>query len=232
MSKKQISDVVKTAIVMHEQKKVVNKIVRETINEELKVKTLVEHYLSEGPLSNVWAGLKGAAGAIGQGIQQTAGGAVAAARQASAANQAQAQKKAALDQINTLSKEVAKTRQKFTQDVLKNTQNLNAYHDSVLGLAQGFQQAAQSLGNDPELSRLKQQVDQAIGNLYYDLTSEKEHIDVFLKDLRGVGEKGSSATQGYKAKQAADKQRGAESKEYGNSMTGRARAATNRVPRK
>lgn len=194
LTKGQLKEVVSKAIELKSKKNIVKEAMVSQIREQIKVAKLTESLLTEGPLSNMFAGIsgaaKGGAGAI-KGAGQQIGQAVAGVGQAAKAKamqavdqsrQADAAKEAKTNLVNFF-KNTSKTKEKFSQEKLKNATLINQYHDSVVALNNALEQA-QSFLSQPEAQKFSEEVKNIVNNLYYDLTSEKEGIDVFLKTLK------------------------------------------------
>jgi hypothetical protein len=163
-----------------ESKKIVTEALKLQITEQIKVRSKINSILSEGPMDGVWDKLKSAGSAIGNkmGLGGQAGQLM--------------QQTGAKDQANQVSQElmklVAKTnqhRQKFLSSILKNSQTLDQYHNLVTGLVQAYQENQSMVG--PTGPQLVKQIQDAVGNFVYDLKSEKEQIDMFLKQIQDAG---------------------------------------------
>ncbi len=216
-----IKEAIKKAILIHERKKFVNAIMKEEILAQKKVLRLTESLLNEGPLSNVWQGLKGGAQALGKGVMdstQAFGNAYASGK---AHAQAQGQMKAATNQIQTALKSVATARQKYSQEMLKNAEVVNLYHDAVLNLHTSWQQIQPLLSQNPNVvEKFEGEVMNTIGQLKYDLESEKDQLNAFLDGLKKEAGSDKTADAGLGARKAAQKSRDDEAKESGNSSAG------------
>lgn len=234
MTKDQLKEVVSKTLEIAKKKKIVKETMLVHIKEQKEVRDLTEKLLNEGPLSNMFRGVagaaKGAAGQVGQLAGQAAKSAGQAAKQAvgkvgqagqSVAQAAKAQAVKSMEQgraadmakelKTTLSnsfKNASKAKEKFSQEKLKNAGLINQYHDSVVNLTSALEKA-KSVLSQPELEKFSQETQNTINNLYYDLTSEKDGIDVFLKTLRDsipqLAGKTSGANAVKAAKKAADK---------------------------
>jgi hypothetical protein len=93
--------------------------------------------------------------------------------------------KRAAQELTKLLGKVNQYRQKFNSSILKNSEAMNGYHDLVLNAVQMYQQTQNMLG--PFGQQLVRQIHDAVGNLVYDLKSEQEQIDTFLKQLKDAG---------------------------------------------
>lgn len=208
LTKKQLKEVVSKAIEYKSQKHVIKEAMIVQVKEQITVRNLAESLLTEGPLSNAFRGISGAL----QGGAQAAGKAVAGIGQAAKAKamqsveQGRAQDKAKemRSQISTFFKNAAKAKEKFSQEKLKNATLVNQYHDAVVNLNTALEQIKPHL-SEPEAEKFGQEASSAINNLYYDLTSEKEGIDVFLKTLRDSVPKLQGKNSGTNAVKAAKK---------------------------
>lgn len=180
------------------------KVLKENLKEQVKVKMLSEHYLNEGPLSNAWENIKSAGSSMmnrltgGDKPDPTAGAGV------------DEQTKKVAQELSKLVGKVNQTRQKFNASILKNSEAVSHYHDLVLSLWQMYNQNAQMLG--PHGQQISRQVNDAVGNFQYDLNSEKEQIDTFLKSLKGNKKTGvpDATSLGASAKASAQERRAAE----------------------
>ncbi len=222
LTKEQLKEVVSKAIEIKSQKNIIKETMIHEVREQIKVRALTESLLTEGPFSNVFRGIKGAVqgagqqvGAAAKSVGQAAGTAVKNVGQAAKAKAAQAvQQGQAADQAKEIKtnlsntfKSAMKAKEKFSQEKLKNTGLINQYHDSVVALNNALDQAKGVL-SQPEVETMGQQVQSTIENLYYDLTSEKDGIDVFLKTLRssvpGLSGKQAGANAVKSAKKSAN----------------------------
>lgn len=194
MTKDQLTDALKESIILHEKKKMVDRIVKNKIQEQVHVRNLCKSLLTEGPMSNMWQGVKNAGRAFAGGVQGGAQG----AQQSVARGQMQDQAKQAQKMVSQAVKQVERAKSKFTQETLKNAGLINQYHDAVLRLVQINQQVEKLLPG-PQLAQLQNQLQQSIGQLQYDLESEKSGIDTFLQSLSKAqpGKKGEQSGQSY-----------------------------------
>lgn len=163
-----------------EHKKLVTEVLKFKIQEQINARNTAAKLLSEGPMANMWDKIKGAGSAIGQSM----GFGGQAGQQAQAVGVDENSKRASQELTKTLSK-VNQFRSKFNGSTLKNAEAMNGYHDLVLNAVQMYQQYQHMLG--PFGQQLVRQIHDAVGNLVYDLNSEKEHIDAFLKQLKQAG---------------------------------------------
>lgn len=161
-------------------------ILKEELIVSIKTQTanykLVESMLSEGPFSNVWHGIKNAGASALNKIKTIGDKTPLATGQVSQEEQS----KAYSGEMMKFIKKAHQTRQQFKSQVLKNAEIINAYHDAVAQTWQSFNHVANSLG--PHSGQIQSQVDELVSNLKYDLESEKEQIQSFLKvlgDLKG-----------------------------------------------
>lgn len=169
LNESQVRVIAKQAMLLAEKKKYAKMVLREALMEQKHSKRLIENLLMEGPLSNVWGGIKSAIG----GAASAWGGAKDVARD-SGAQKAQTEMIKAVKQAQSL-------RQKFNNQILKNAEIINQYHDAVVNALAMYQQIGGGLG--PAAQKVGEEVNQLIGNLYRDLDSEKEGIDNYLKSL-------------------------------------------------
>lgn len=193
ITKAQLKEAVKKGIQINERKKFIYETVKNQISEQIEVKNLIESKLNEGPLSNVFAGAKSAASAATSGLKNTMGNVSAAFKQGSAEQQQKSQQQQLLKQKQEQQKQVQKavadaiknvssSRNKFNQEILKNTNLVNQYHDSVVNLNAVIDQAKRVM-SEPEAQKLDAERTMALGQLYQDLDSERKGINIFLKDL-------------------------------------------------
>lgn len=185
ISESELKEAFKKAILIHEKKKLVKKIVKEQLEEQIVVAKLCENFLKEGPLTGVWQGLKQGVQTFGGGFKQALAGGhqafVQAQMQAQAQKQAQQATQAAQKQLQAAFQAVSRAKQKYNQEILKNAQTLNAYHDSVVNLYQTFENVKNNLG--PAMQQMSQDVMMTVGQLKSDLTSEKSQIEAFMNQL-------------------------------------------------
>jgi hypothetical protein len=186
ITKTQFKEAIRKGVQINERKKFIYETVKAQIADQVETRNLIESYLTEGPLSTAFAGLKGAAQGAVSGAKSAFGQTKQAFSQAAAAQQAKDAQSQALKQaqksVADAMKNVSSTRNKFSQEILKNAGLVNQYHDAVVALKQAADQAKQSL-SQPEAQRIDSEATVALGQLYQDLNSEKSGIDVFLKDL-------------------------------------------------
>ena len=178
-SKKQLKEALVESLIISKKKSLVDRIVKEQLNEQAKVLGLTKSLLTEGPLSSMWQGLKGA----GRGLVGGAKGAVQGAQQAMAQGAAQDQGKQAQKTVIQALKTVEKTRGKFNQETMKSADLVSQYHDAVVNLVNVLNQVKGMVG-PMELAQLKNDVDQSVGQLYNDLVIEKQGVEGFLKSLQ------------------------------------------------
>ena len=193
ITKKKLKEIVAEGIMMHQKKQFVDRVVKEQINEQIKVHRLANHYLNEGPLSSMWqgaksagAGLAGAAKGLAQGAKGAMQQAAAGAEQGRAQQQAQNQVQQAQKELMKFVSAANKAKDKFTQETLKSSQLLSNYHDAVSQMVQAYQQLAPQLGAEAE--RIKDEIDRMKDQLKQDLQSEKEGVESFLKTLGQEGQ--------------------------------------------
>ncbi len=163
-----------------ESKKIFTETLKLQLVEQIQTRDRINSILSEGPLDSVWGKLKDAGAAIGNKM-----GLAGAVGQ-------KAQDTGAKEQANQVSQELMKMigktnqqRQKFQASILKNSQMVDTYHNYVTDLVQAYQQAQHALGTSG--AQIVKQVQDAVGNFVYDLKSEKEQLDMFLKQIQDVG---------------------------------------------
>lgn len=228
LTESQLKETIKKAIVIHEKKKLVKKIVKEQLQEQCTVSGRIDFLLTEGPLSGVFSGIKQGAGALAQGAKQAFQGAGQAFMQGQAEEQARKQaqqaQQAAQKQLQTAMQSVAKAKQRYNKEILKNAETLNSYHDTALNLYQTYNSVANQLG--PAAEQLGQDVKMTLGQLHYDLSSEKSQIDSFIQQLqKSTPELQIGGTGGYgaAAKAQTQKQRDEEAAQSGGSMQYRAK---------
>lgn len=158
-------------------KKMITEAVKVTLKEQVDARNTAQTLL-EGPLANVWDKLKGAGSAIGQkmGIggapQQQMPGADDRSKQAS-------------QELTKIIGKINQYRQKFNSSILKNSESMNGYHDLVMNAVQMYNQSQGVLG--PFGAQISRQIQDSVGNLVYDLKSEKDQIDTFLNTLKQAG---------------------------------------------
>lgn len=210
-------------IMEHRQKQILKETMVKEIKGQLSTKMVVESLLKESPLAGVWQGLRGGAQALGKGVADAAQAFGNARAQGKAASQAQAQTKAAVAQMTSALKASTQARQKFQAEILKNAENVNAYHDAVVGLFQTWQQIQPMVASNPSMvEKFNQEVMNSVGQLQVDLESEKEQLDAFLKVLNKSAPQSDWAASDVK--KATQSKRDEESKESGGSSYGKDKA--------
>jgi hypothetical protein len=179
-------------------------LVKEQLSEQVKVRNLTENLLTEGPLSAVWQGVKDVGRGVTGGAKAAAQGAQQAIAQGAVKDQAKQAQKAVMQAMKT----VEKARGKFNQETMKSADLISQYHDSVVNLVNVHSSVGGRLG-PMEMNQLKNDVNQSVGQLYNDLSTERQGIDGFLRSLQKTVP--SSLAAGAKSKQAekvsADKAR-------------------------
>jgi len=184
LTKGELKNLMVEAIQASKRRSLIESAMKKHLKEELASKKLIEHYLNEGPLSQAWQGVKsGARNLISQGAEKV-GQMASGVQQSTAAAQRQDQIKQAQKVAQDAIKSVSRVKQKFAGETLKNSNLINQYHDSVVNLVSKVLPSLQGALPGPAFDQLKSQVDQIIGQLHYDLTSEKEAIDTFLGSLK------------------------------------------------
>lgn len=163
-----------------ESKKIVTEAIKVKLVEQIKARNTATKLISEGPMASIWDKIKGAGSAIGgqMGLAGQMG------QQAQAVGVDENAKRASQEMTKMLGK-VNQHRQKFNSSILKNSEAMNSYHDLVLNAVQMYQQTQNMLG--PFGQQIVRQIHDAVGNLVYDLKSEQEQIDSFLKQLKDAG---------------------------------------------
>ncbi len=179
-----------------EHKQIVKNVVKDKLLECISARNTAHNLLTEGPLSNVWDKIKGAGTAVGQKMGLSG----QMAQQAQNVGADERQKEAAKELTKLIGK-ANQMRQKFNAAILKNSNEMNAYHDVVMGASQAFEQYRNVLG--PFGQQLHRQIEDAIHNLVYDLDSEKSQIDTFLDTLKKQGVDVSTSKQNTKKKNDA-----------------------------
>lgn len=161
---------------MKSNQMMITEVVKVTIREQVSARNTAQTLL-EGPLANVWDKIKGAGSAIGQkmgmggGQQQMPG--------------ADNQSKQASQELTKIIGKINQYRQKFNSSILKNSESMNGYHDLVMNAVQMYNQSQGVLG--PFGAQISRQIQDSVGNLVYDLRSEKDQIDTFLDTLKKAG---------------------------------------------
>lgn len=180
------------------------KILKETFKQEIigqvKNHRLVESLLNEGPMGNVWQGIKQAGTGFADKMKQKMG--------MNLPDSPEDQAKAYSTELIKFIKKANQTRQQFKSQILKNAEIINTYHDAVAAAWETFSNVGGSLG--AASGHLQQQVEELVSNLKYDLESEREQIGSFLNVLKNL--KGS-APSSDPARQAATAQRDLEASE-------------------
>ncbi len=183
LSEGELKYILREAIVIHEKRKQLRSIISEQITSMEVSRARIQSLLSEGPLSNVFAGIKSAGQAVGRGVAQTVSNGVQAGKQASQAN-------ALMAPVVKAQKNVDTARQKFNQQTLKTAELVNHYHDAVVQYVQMASQASSQLQGSPQVEKVRAGLQQAVGQLQYDLESERSQIDTLLQTLgKNVGSK-------------------------------------------
>lgn len=161
-----------------ESKRIITETIKSQLKEQINVKNKISYILVEGPLDSIWGKLKSAGTAVGQkmGLMGQAG---------QQANDIAQQETQVAQELQKMVAKVNQHRQKFNSSILKNSQTLDQYHNLVSGLVDAFKQNQHQIGAaGPQIIR---QIQDAVGNFVYDLKSEKEQIDMFLKQLQDAG---------------------------------------------
>lgn len=202
---------------MGEHKKLISEAMLVQINEQVAIQKKLNHLLSErteGGVGSIWDKMKSAGTAIGQKM-----GLVGQVGQQ--ANDVAKQETQVAQELQKMVAKVNQHRQKFNSSILKNSQTLDQYHNLVSGLVDAYKQNQHAVGAaGPQISR---QIQDAVGNFVYDLKSEKEQIDLFLKQLQdaGAAKIGGSALM----KKGASEEGGLDPKALGAAAQKKAQAA-------
>lgn len=179
-------------------------ILKETFKNEVKGQVrnyrLVESLLYEGPMGNVWQGIKQAGTGFADKMKQKMG--------MNLPDSPEDQAKAYSTELIKFIKKANQTRQQFKSQILKNAEIINTYHDAVAAAWETFSNVGGSLG--AASGHLQQQVEELVSNLKYDLESEREQIGSFLNVLKNLKGNVPSADP---ARQAATAQRDLEASE-------------------
>lgn len=194
-------------IKLNVKQQLVTEVFKLKINEQKNVRNTAQRLL-EGPLGSVWDQIKGAGTALGQKIGLIG----QMGQQAQAVGVDENAKKVAAEMQKVLGK-INQVKSKFNSSILKNSESLNSYHDLVLNAVNMFTQYQGVLG--PLAQQLGKQVHDAVGQLVYDLNSEKEQVDAFLKQLSQLKLDKSSKSLGNQAKKRAQQSRAAENPDAG-----------------
>lgn len=179
MKKANLKESVKRAILIHKQRSYLQEVVRQTLAEQVRVRNQAHYLLTEGPMGGIWQGIKGAIQGAGAGRRGTDQTAFQGATQGFAQGKAQSQ---AASELSKAMKQVSSHKQKFNSQILKNVEVMNQYHDAVVQALQIYKQVQPALG--PHAEKMGQEIAQMLGQLHYDLESEKEQLDQFLGDLK------------------------------------------------
>ena len=225
VTKGQLKELMKEAVLASKKKVFVEQVVAKTIKEQVEVRNLAHFYLTEGPLSAMWQGAKNVGRGLAGGAQQAIQGAAQGAQQAMSQGREQDQTKQAQKVAQDALKAVSKAKDKFSQETLKSSNLTSQYHDAVMNLATQVIPQLKGVLPAPALMQLKDQIDQAVGQLHYDLSSEKEGIDTFLNSLQQNVPYANPSQQGKQAKARAEKSREEESEQYGQTQVGRGAAS-------
>lgn len=178
ITKSQLKEALKESILIHNKKKVLDKIVQKEISNQIKIYQLCESLLKEGPVDSMWSSVRDAGQDFGTEQPQGTGEMATQNRFNDRAKQAQQVVAKAL-------KNAEQAKSKFTQDVLKSANLVSQYHDSVAALVNTFDKVRGMLSG-PEVQQLNGQIDQVVSQLQYDLNSEKEGIETFLNSLQNI----------------------------------------------
>lgn len=171
---KQLKEAIKAGIILSQKRALMKETVKEVVLEQKQARDRIE-YLLEGPggLSNAWQGIKGEIKGAGQklgiGSQGTGEMAQDVAQQAG-------------KELTQALKRVEQAKGKFQQQILKNAEVINQYHDAVLAAYQVYQQVGKQLG--PASQQMGDSVMNAIEEMKSSLESEKSQIDSFMKGLK------------------------------------------------
>lgn len=219
LTEAQLKKTIKKAVLVNERKRAVNRILVSEIKKLNEARVVADKLLTEGPLSGVFGGLSKGAQAFGQGMKQAFGSAQQGFAKGQVEKQAQQAQQAAQKQVQQALKAVSQAKQKYNQELLKNAEVLNAYHDTVANLFLVFHDAKDSLG--PASQQIAQDVQNSVQQLAYDLESERQQITNFMQSLKKETGLNVDLAAGGGQKQAQEK-REREADEYGRSAQPRA----------
>ena len=181
------------------------KILKEQLNEQRQVQYMAVIMLTEGPMSNVWQGLKDA----GSSALSALGGLSRGSQKAGASAHSERSSKA-VQMMEKAIKDAESQRRKFNSQVMKSAQIMSAYHDSVVNLNQLYGKLATALG--PAAMQVDRQVADMVKALEDDLVSEVSQIEAMFKSLKNTDV-------------SLDKMLGSHKKEMGRKREGEADAS-------
>jgi hypothetical protein len=233
MTKASIDRIVKEAISLHSKKSLVEHYVRTEIDAQVKNRTLIESILTEGPLSGMF---RAGASALGQAAKGVGGalksGAQNVANAVRTAGADESQRKAVIGQVSAVQKSLAKSRDSFNSEILKTSSAISAYHDAILAYVQTIQAVLPNM-SEMDADRLSKESSQALNQFYYDLKSEKEGIDSFMKSLeKASSDAVGSGLRATKGKKDAEAGREEEASQYGRSRMSQLAGATRNINRR
>lgn len=209
LTPKQLSEAIAHGIILHEKRKMVKRAVLSEATKQMKNKILIEKLMNEGPLGNAWAGIKAGTKSALSGLGQAWDSTKQAAAQGARAEHAKEIAQSHLDQVQKGLQNVSKVRQKYMQGALKNTADIQSYHDAVLGLVNTWVGISQALGDEAgaiALNKHKSTVASAVQQIAADFAEERNSIEQFLNDLKAnAGEHFTVNPEGaFAEKQARD----------------------------
>lgn len=178
-NRNQLKEFAQKFIMQENEKRISKRILKEEIKGQVDARNLAISLLSEGPLSNVWQGIK-SAGSSALGALGQKSGAMGMAKDAAQTDQQQKVKEVVNGLTKTISK-VHQQRQKWNSQILKSAEMMNQYHDSVVKAYELYKRYQGVLG--PAGNEVNRQINELIDALQNDLMSEVSQIQAMLKSL-------------------------------------------------
>lgn len=174
-SKNQLKEAVRATIISEMRRQAAKRILTEEIRAQAILHETAVYLLTEGPLSNVWQGIK-SAGSSALGAMGYKGAAQNAAKTD--------QQQRAREVVNSLTKTISKVhqqRQKWNSQILKSAEMMSQYHDAVVGAYELYKKYQGFLG--PAGNEVNRQINELVDALQKDLMSEVSQIQAMLKSL-------------------------------------------------
>jgi hypothetical protein len=181
-NKKQLKEAIQRSLIKEIRVSRAKKVLKEQLTIQVNARNTAKALLSEGPLSNVWQGIKDAGSSM-FGTKPKVGGKAfmgQASSDAMRTNAAQ-QTKEIVSVITKAISKVHSQKQKWNSQILKNNELINHYHDAVVQAYELYAQYGESLG--PAGAEVNRQINELIENLKSDLMSEVTQIETMIQSL-------------------------------------------------
>lgn len=187
VQERKVKNKIESIVIQEAKKKIARKILQEQIDLQVETRRHAVKLLVEMP--DVWSKIKAAGSAAAALPGKARGwlkGADVTGQDAMAQRREQMVQKVG-QMIEKRLRQAEQERRKFNSNILKTTQIMNAYHNSVMQAFAAYKQYEDTLG--PQGMEFNRQINKALEDLEQDLMAEISHIS---KMLQNVGAKDDS----------------------------------------